>query len=276
MVYLSGITMDYESCVTVTMQVLELLLERDWKLSSRYNLNECYIRLNDEGFVEEEKQRFNGSFSYGVEKVAVSPLFILRMLFYGDEGKMDMVTSFAREVPEDKFNGAISYVELVKMLEAMRNSYCCNGGKVEDINYFKFRKKYKNWKRDSYLSIKNQVLSISGMKYEDLVNLYNEKKKYYGFNEKWFIFGELDQLTFGMMSRINGRIAQNADIRRIPLHSFRHSCASLLINTGQPVTTVSKYLGHASTKETLDTYAHMFPNNLGDVKNTIDNLNLGI
>ncbi len=82
--------------------------------------------------------------------------------------------------------------------------------------------------------------------------------------------------TFGMMSRINGRIAKNADIRRIPLHSFRHSCASLLINTGQPVTTVSKYLGHASTKETLDTYAHMFPNNLTNVKNTIDNLNLGI
>ena len=51
------------------------------------------------------------------------------------------------------------------------------------------------------------------------------------------------------MSRINGRIAKNADIRRISLHSFRHSCASLLINNGQPVTTV---------------------------KNTIDNLNLGI
>lgn len=78
------------------------------------------------------------------------------------------------------------------------------------------------------------------------------------------------------MLRINGRIAKNADIGRIPLHSFRHSCASLLINTGQPVTTVSKYLGHASTKEKLDTYAHMFPNNLTNVKNIIDNLNLGI
>ena len=44
----------------------------------------------------------------------------------------------------------------------------------------------------------------------------------------------------------------------------------------KPVTTVSKYLGHASTKETLDTYAHMFPNNLTDVKNTMDNLNLSI
>ena len=42
------------------------------------------------------------------------------------------------------------------------------------------------------------------------------------------------------------------------------------------LSTVSKYLGHASTKETLDTYAHMFPNNLTNVKNTIDNLNLGI
>lgn len=78
------------------------------------------------------------------------------------------------------------------------------------------------------------------------------------------------------MRRINDRIAKNSDIRRIPLHSFRHSCASLLINTGQPVTTVSKYLGYASTKETLDTYAHMFPNNLTDVKNSMDNLNLSI
>ena len=121
-----------------------------------------------------------------------------------------------------------------------------------------------------------RTLPLTDVLYNDLVNLYNEKKKYYGFNEKWFIFGELDPLTFGMMHRINGRIAESANIRRIPLHSFRYSCASLLINTGQPVTTVSKYLGHASTKETLDTYAHMFPNNLTNVKNTIDNLNLGI
>ena len=78
------------------------------------------------------------------------------------------------------------------------------------------------------------------------------------------------------MFRINGRIAQNADIRRIPLHSFRHSCASLLINTGQPPTTVSNYLGHASVKETLDTYSHMFPNNLINAKMAMDNLNKSI
>ena len=120
-----------------------------------------------------------------------------------------------------------------------------------------------------------RTLPITDTLYNDLVALYNEKKKYYGFNDKWFIFGDLDPLTFGMMHRINKRIAERAGIRRIPLHNFRHSCASLLINTGHVPTTVSKYLGHASTKETLDTYAHMFPNNLTDVKKAIDNLNLG-
>ena len=78
------------------------------------------------------------------------------------------------------------------------------------------------------------------------------------------------------MADLNKKVAKNANIRRIALHCFRHSCASLLINTGQPITTVSKYLGHASTKETLDTYAHMFPNNLTDVKNAMDNLNISI
>lgn len=121
-----------------------------------------------------------------------------------------------------------------------------------------------------------RTLPLPEVLYNDLITLYNEKKKMYDFNDKCFIFGDIDPLTFGMMARKNGRIAKNAGIRRIPLHSFRHSCASLLINSGQPVTTVSKYLGHASTKETLDTYAHMFPNNLGDVKNAMDNMNLNL
>ena len=109
--------------------------------------------------------------------------------------------------------------------------------------------------------------------YKTKLDAMNAEREF--LNNKIEFGGDMD-MTFGMMHRINKRIAENADIRRIPLHSFRHSCASLLINTGQPPTTVYKYLGHASTKETLDTYAHMFPNNLGDVKNTIDNLNLGI
>ena len=86
----------------------------------------------------------------------------------------------------------------------------------------------------------------------------------------------LIHFSFSVASNNLTLISELTPPKRISLHSFRHSCASLLINNGQPVTTVSKYLGHASTKETLDTYAHMFQNNLTNVKNTIDNLNLGI
>lgn len=118
-----------------------------------------------------------------------------------------------------------------------------------------------------------RTLPLTEVLYNDLVNLYNEKKKYYGFNDKWFIFGKHDPLTFGIMSRIKGRIAQNADIRRIPLHSFRHSCASLLINSGATINVVAKYLGHTKIDETLNTYSHLFKNQLNEIVSIIDKLN---
>jgi len=121
-----------------------------------------------------------------------------------------------------------------------------------------------------------RTLPIADALYNDLVKLYAEKQKYYGFNNKWFVFGTYEPLTFYKMGSLGWKVAEKANIRHLPLHGFRHSCASLLINTGQPPTTVSKYLGHASIKETLDTYSHMFPNNLDDAKLAIDNLNKSI
>jgi integrase len=54
-------------------------------------------------------------------------------------------------------------------------------------------------------------------------------------------------------------------------HTLRHTCASLLISLGAPVTTVSFILGHASVKMTLDIYGHYYEddtsywmNKLGD------------
>ncbi|MBQ8131144.1 MAG: tyrosine-type recombinase/integrase, partial [Bacilli bacterium] len=99
---------------------------------------------------------------------------------------------------------------------------------------------------------------------------------YYGFNDKWFVFGDYEPLTFYKMQALSWEVSKLAEIRHLPLHGFRHSCASLLINTGQPPTTVSNYLGHASVKETLDTYSHMFPNNLINAKMAMDNLNKSI
>ncbi|MFB0921179.1 MAG: tyrosine-type recombinase/integrase [Oscillospiraceae bacterium] len=47
------------------------------------------------------------------------------------------------------------------------------------------------------------------------------------------------------------------DLPHINPHAFRHTAASLLINNGQDIVTVSKRLGHSRTSTTLDIYAHV-------------------
>ena len=46
---------------------------------------------------------------------------------------------------------------------------------------------------------------------------------------------------------------------QITFHGMRHTCATLLLQAGEPVHVVSKRLGHARVQTTLDTYAHVLP-----------------
>ncbi len=63
-----------------------------------------------------------------------------------------------------------------------------------------------------------------------------------------------------------------AKVKTIRIHDFRHSCASLLINNGASITLVAKYLGHSNITTTLNTYTHLFKNELDDMIETINNL----
>ncbi len=67
-------------------------------------------------------------------------------------------------------------------------------------------------------------------------------------------------------------IAKFANIKRIRLHAFRHSCASLLINNNANIAVISQFLGHSSIEEILYTYTHMFKDKLYDTVNTINKL----
>ena len=64
-----------------------------------------------------------------------------------------------------------------------------------------------------------------------------------------------------------------AEVKRIRIHDFRHSCASLLINNGANITIVSKYLGHSDISMTLNRYSHMYDSKLEEVINLIENIN---
>ena len=52
-------------------------------------------------------------------------------------------------------------------------------------------------------------------------------------------------------------LLKNAGLPHIRFHDIRHTCASLMLNHGVPVLTVSRRLGHAKPIITLDVYGHL-------------------
>ena len=111
----------------------------------------------------------------------------------------------------------------------------------------------------------NRKLPICDTLYDSLLEYYNEVNKFSNFNNDFFIFGNdygLSPIPYAQARRRKKVIAEKAGIYEIRLHDFRHSCASLLINKGAPIPMVSKYMGHASVTETLNTYTHMLGTDL--------------
>ncbi|WP_347789923.1 site-specific integrase [Solibacillus sp. CAU 1738] len=61
------------------------------------------------------------------------------------------------------------------------------------------------------------------------------------------------------------RLIITSNVTQIRFHDFRHTHASILISKGVDVVKVSKRLGHANAKITLDTNAHLVPNEDNDL-----------
>jgi integrase len=56
-----------------------------------------------------------------------------------------------------------------------------------------------------------------------------------------------------------GRLRARLGLERVRLHDLRHFVASVLIDGGIPISTVSTRLGHSQTSTTLDLYTHAIP-----------------
>ena len=118
----------------------------------------------------------------------------------------------------------------------------------------------------------NRTLPIPKKLVESLKILKEKAKKKKYFNEEWFVFG--DELPFRettIQVRKN-KYCKLAGVKQIRIHDFRHSCASFLIQNGASIVLVSKYLGHSKISITLDTYTHLYENELKKVSNLIDTL----
>lgn len=108
---------------------------------------------------------------------------------------------------------------------------------------------------------------------KDLKEIYKVSSSHYGFNSSWYVFGDTEPITNGKIRTRKNKNCKLASVKQIRIHDFRHSCASLLINSGATINVVAKYLGHTKIDETLNTYSHLFKNQMNEIINIIDNLN---
>lgn len=115
-----------------------------------------------------------------------------------------------------------------------------------------------------------RTIPIPNFLLKDLSDLYNDDANYYGFRDFWYVFGNIDPLAATTLLDRKTKNAFTARVKDIRIHDFRHSCASLLIDSGANITLVAKYLGHSKIDETLNTYSHMYQNRLDTIVNIIE------
>ena len=89
-----------------------------------------------------------------------------------------------------------------------------------------------------------------------------------------FVFGGADPLPPTSIERALTQGAERANVKRIRIHDLRHSCASYLIHKGITVVGVSHHLGHSSTKQTLDTYSHLLPDDNSMIVSALSDLQI--
>jgi len=95
-------------------------------------------------------------------------------------------------------------------------------------------------------------------------------QKIINFKNEWFIFGGPKPLSPTTIERKKNMYCKRSNTKKIRIHDFRHSHASLLISLGAPITVVQNRLGHSDPSITLKYYSHMFPS---DEDKAIDKIN---
>ena len=135
--------------------------------------------------------------------------------------------------------------------------------KVEGQKYIITSPKTKNSIRKIDLS--NNLLDLLSKHYE-------HEKKIFGFNKSMFVFGNIKHLPETTIRRYLDNYIKEADVKRITIHGFRHSHASLLINLGLDFEDVAERLGD-TVRMVQDTYYHMYPQKKSNTVKALNNLN---
>ena len=93
-----------------------------------------------------------------------------------------------------------------------------------------------------------------------ILNEHKERQKQLSdFSEDSRILGDGKCVRDTTIQKRNDLYSSLAGVKRIRIHDFRHSHASLLANMGINIQEVARRLGHAKVEMTWNTYSHLYP-----------------
>lgn len=109
-----------------------------------------------------------------------------------------------------------------------------------------------------------------------IINLLKDIKKRAALTapikNDYVVFGEFyTTISTTTLGRKYTNYVNDAGVKRILLHDFRHSHASYLINKGVSPLVVAQRLGHSDIATTLNTYSHLYPSKQAEVVAFMEN-----
>lgn len=82
-------------------------------------------------------------------------------------------------------------------------------------------------------------------------------QQYNSFDESYNIFGGKKRLSLTTINRKKNYYCEKCKLKKIRIHDFRHSHATLLLQKNVPIIEVSRRLGHSDINITIKTYGHL-------------------
>lgn len=95
-----------------------------------------------------------------------------------------------------------------------------------------------------------------------------------GFSEDLYICGGVRPIRGTSLENMNIKFAAAVGIKKIRIHDFRHSHASLLANEGINIQEIAKRLGHSDISITMGTYSHLYPKEGERAMNVLNNIEI--
>lgn len=84
-----------------------------------------------------------------------------------------------------------------------------------------------------------------------------KEKDKVGYKKDWYIFGGPKPLSHTTITRKKDNYCNISGIKKIKLHEFRHSHATLLYSKNIPVTAIADRIGHSDINVTANIYIHL-------------------